>query len=558
VSTLAFSHLPAVRRACEKLRATIVRHAPDHEILEARGELLAALGNPTLVSFPIGDDVPVDVAELLQDQVPFVQQGGFLSAVRADPDGTNIALRKVVEKLGKAELMTTFTPSAPIHRTGPMPANPPPEERLERALALKPIFAATSDLVDKARYWFPEDEEISRNHNGWGCVWNAARTLDKLLFPLGRRSFHIACIELLGPNWVEIANALEAVMQRFDEFLNSLDWLDYYVGKSNDVPEASIRLEPNVGRRLGAAAEYLEKTLTRMVEISRSQPTSAETRTVEYATPVGHIIPPCPGCGFPPPNVDGACSNCGRYGIHYEIIRHRPSGGGEDRLQKIGGNWLPLREQRLRTAVHKASVHPFADGKINQKAVEGYFELGRVLQDDGWTDALNHLAEIWAKEILRDTREQCGQMSLFRIAVTGASKEIIAKELERFWERNSTIGWLEWHFGDELIRAEYAITTTQPSHSDDFTSVNWFGTEYSFGKGLQAESVRALWAAWENKTPSLSEKTIGEKAGSANDRFRLEHVFRPTNKGTGRRETHPAWGTMIKSVGKGVFALSPP
>jgi hypothetical protein len=99
---------------------------------------------------------------------------------------------------------------------------------------------------------------------------------------------------------------------------------------------------------------------------------------------------------------------------------------------------------------------------------------------------------------------------------------------------------------------------TNTAHSADFTSVKWFGTSYTFAKGLQAESVRVLWGAWENKTPSLSEKHIGESAGSAADRFRLEHIFKPTNKETGKRETHPAWGTMIKSIGKGTFALSPP
>lgn len=95
------------------------------------------------------------------------------------------------------------------------------------------------------------------------------------------------------------------------------------------------------------------------------------------------------------------------------------------------------------------------------------------------------------------------------------------------------------------------------THSEDFTSVTWYGTHYTFTKGLQTESVRILWEAWERGAASLSEKTIGDKAGSGNDRFRLVHVFKPTNKRTGKRVAHPAWDTMIKSVGKGVFALSP-
>jgi hypothetical protein len=97
---------------------------------------------------------------------------------------------------------------------------------------------------------------------------------------------------------------------------------------------------------------------------------------------------------------------------------------------------------------------------------------------------------------------------------------------------------------------------TKPTHSEDFTSVNWFGVKYQFTKGLQAESVRLLWEAWENDTPSLSEKTIGERAGSSSDRFRLEHVFKPANKKTGKREPHRAWGAMIVRAGKGLFKLA--
>lgn len=98
--------------------------------------------------------------------------------------------------------------------------------------------------------------------------------------------------------------------------------------------------------------------------------------------------------------------------------------------------------------------------------------------------------------------------------------------------------------------------SAKPTHSEDFTSVRWRSAEYRFAKGLQAESIRALWEAWENGTPSLSEKTIGEKAGSSNDRFRLEHVFKPSNKNTGKREPNSAWGTIIKPAGKGLFKLA--
>lgn len=97
-----------------------------------------------------------------------------------------------------------------------------------------------------------------------------------------------------------------------------------------------------------------------------------------------------------------------------------------------------------------------------------------------------------------------------------------------------------------------------PTHSSDFTSVNWFGTRYRFSKGNQAESVRVLWEAWEAGEFSLSQETIGEEIGSHATRFELRKTFRQ-RKVEGRGfESHPAWGTMIQSVGKGCYRLVKP
>lgn len=90
------------------------------------------------------------------------------------------------------------------------------------------------------------------------------------------------------------------------------------------------------------------------------------------------------------------------------------------------------------------------------------------------------------------------------------------------------------------------------AHSADFSWVVWGGTRYVLTKGLQAEVVRALWRSWEESGRrdgcGLSEQTLREACGSSNDRFRMVHVFRG----------HPALGTMIRSAGKGVFALYAP
>lgn len=104
----------------------------------------------------------------------------------------------------------------------------------------------------------------------------------------------------------------------------------------------------------------------------------------------------------------------------------------------------------------------------------------------------------------------------------------------------------------ELLAADAAgdarAPDSEPRHSSDFTSVVWYGTHYAFSKGNQAESVRLLWIAWERGTPTLSQGTIGSRIGSNAEPFRLAHVFRD----------HPAWGTMIRSPGKGVFELRAP
>lgn len=90
-------------------------------------------------------------------------------------------------------------------------------------------------------------------------------------------------------------------------------------------------------------------------------------------------------------------------------------------------------------------------------------------------------------------------------------------------------------------------------HSEDYTSVAWFGERYQFTK-TQALCVKHLWAEWEKSEGlSLSEKTIGEKIGSAADNYKLKHTFRVKRNNKSRQ--HPAWGKMIVSSGKGMFCL---
>ena len=86
------------------------------------------------------------------------------------------------------------------------------------------------------------------------------------------------------------------------------------------------------------------------------------------------------------------------------------------------------------------------------------------------------------------------------------------------------------------------------THSEDFTTVDWFGTRYLFGDGLQAKAVGCLWAEHEKGEHGLSEKTIGEKIGSEASNYRLVSTFRK----------HPAWNTMIVKVQQGIYRLKKP
>jgi hypothetical protein len=102
--------------------------------------------------------------------------------------------------------------------------------------------------------------------------------------------------------------------------------------------------------------------------------------------------------------------------------------------------------------------------------------------------------------------------------------------------------------GDGQPRAE-SLGMRTPQHSDDFTSVDWYGQHYTFTR-TQADCVREMWGNWERGTPSLKQRTILDGAESSNTRLR--DVFR--KKGV----MHPAWGIMIVKTGRGCFGLSEP
>lgn len=85
---------------------------------------------------------------------------------------------------------------------------------------------------------------------------------------------------------------------------------------------------------------------------------------------------------------------------------------------------------------------------------------------------------------------------------------------------------------------------------DEFRSVWWFGTEYSFTTS-QANVVKVLWNAWKNKTPEVSHVTLLDASGS--DAKRMRDVFRESGNAM-----NPAWDTMIQRGRKDTLKLVPP
>jgi len=115
----------------------------------------------------------------------------------------------------------------------------------------------------------------------------------------------------------------------------------------------------------------------------------------------------------------------------------------------------------------------------------------------------------------------------------------------------------------EAVRPSFATQPTTPAfqppeepyHNNDFTCVKWFGKEFFFRPGSQANVVKLLWDLWEkNERFGLSQKAIGEQLRSEASDFRLMFVFRH-----GNGKMHDAWGSMIvQGEVKGTYRLQRP
>jgi hypothetical protein len=133
---------------------------------------------------------------------------------------------------------------------------------------------------------------------------------------------------------------------------------------------------------------------------------------------------------------------------------------------------------------------------------------------------------------------------------------ILSDDIVNYTWSKITSDWPNWKGTIENaicdVEADLALFEPKCSHSDDYSSVIWYGENYTFN-AAQARCVKMLWIEWKKSPGSgLREKTVGEKIGSESNNYRLVHTFRQNKK------MHPAWGTMIHSRGDGSFYLDKP
>lgn len=114
--------------------------------------------------------------------------------------------------------------------------------------------------------------------------------------------------------------------------------------------------------------------------------------------------------------------------------------------------------------------------------------------------------------------------------------------------RDEDLPGLAWATIIEMLQERERLARKRDmAHSDDFRSVCWFGTNYSF-TSQQAEVVRILWEAYEEQTPDVDALLLlSDFTGCAAHRVR--DLFRKC----------PAWGTMIVLGGsRGTYRLQGP
>jgi hypothetical protein len=134
---------------------------------------------------------------------------------------------------------------------------------------------------------------------------------------------------------------------------------------------------------------------------------------------------------------------------------------------------------------------------------------------------------------------------------------------ERLFDEAATSDGLEW---DRLFAAaslgkpapatdDRAITNdVAPMRpSADFRTCRWGRSEFTFTPN-QSQIVKLLYRVWENGGGRVGKDYLLSESNINADR--IDKVFYELV--SGKRRRHPAWGTMIRSDGRGLYWLVPP
>jgi hypothetical protein len=170
---------------------------------------------------------------------------------------------------------------------------PTTADLLDRLARLDAIADAASQVVARARHWFPvrgdrlAAAKSTQNQAGVRDVWNAARRLETQLYPPGegRPASPESVLRLVWPvRWERLITAVEDLLARFDGFLEHLDWLGHpdWLGLFHERRRRRRRrpgtepgveaVDPGVLDLLAGSADYLRAVVAEARQVYEAEP----------------------------------------------------------------------------------------------------------------------------------------------------------------------------------------------------------------------------------------------------------------------------------------------
>lgn len=212
-------------------------------------------------------------------------------------------------------------------------------------------------------------------------------------------------------------------------------------------------------------------------------------------------------------------------------------------------NWIELNRSPQHAESFTAKIDNLIEvtQQYDKLGIKGFVDDGTHTSNDDYTDGCHNYEQ---SKVTHAARKIIEYLQLLRAHIknlpdlkstktpAAKSKDLVAM--------------------DEVIKKTHQQTESTPTHSPDFTSVNWFGTNYIFAKGQKARIVELLWEAWEKGGHNLTQEHIGDKIESNALRFEMAKVFRLRKENGSGYIPHPAWNTLIQSDGKGCYKLVEP